>query len=135
MPKTGMYVLQGIDPAAVATAPFDVKIIDIYDDAGQLFTPPQVQQMGGGPGGGLLLGYFSIGEAENFRDYFATLPPADIGPLNPSFPGDFEVAYWTDAWKAVGPVCRLEVARKLGFKGPMSFSLPSGRENFRLRRS
>ena len=39
--------------------------------------------MGGGAGNGLLLGYFSIGEAENYRDYFKTLPrrPLDLWTL------------------------------------------------------
>ena len=84
MPKTGMYVLQGVDPAAVAVAPFDVKVIDVYNDNGQLFTAAQVQQMGGGAGNGLLLGYFSIGEAEDYRDYFQSLPSSVIGPADPN---------------------------------------------------
>lgn len=101
MPKTGMYVLQGIDPAAIAAAPFDVKVIDIYNDDGQVFTPAEVKEMGGGPGQALLLGYFSIGEAETYRDYFSTIPEAAIGPENPQWKGNFEVAYWTPEWKAV----------------------------------
>jgi endo-alpha-1,4-polygalactosaminidase (GH114 family) len=48
-----------------------------------------------------VLGYFSIGEAENYRDYFASLPKSAIGPVDPSWPGDYQVAYWTPAWKAV----------------------------------
>jgi uncharacterized protein (TIGR01370 family) len=100
-PKTGMYVLQGVDPAAVAAAPFDIKVIEIYNDNGQLFTPVQVAQMGGGPGNGLLLGYFSIGEAEVWRDYYNTIPKAVIGPEDPQWPGCYQVAYWTPDWKSV----------------------------------
>ncbi len=44
-----MYVLQGVVPYEIAAAPFDVKVIDIYNDNGQLFTAAQVAQMGGGP--------------------------------------------------------------------------------------
>ena len=101
MLKTGMYVLQGIVPAEVAVAPFDVKVIDVYNDSGRLFSAAEVAQMGGGPGGGLLLGYFSIGEAEVYRDYFKTIPQSAIGPENPDWQGNFEVAYWTAEWRAV----------------------------------
>ncbi|GEP05299.1 endo alpha-1,4 polygalactosaminidase [Methylobacterium oxalidis] len=101
MPKTGMYVLQGVTPSQIAAAPFDVKVIDIYNDAGQTFTPAEVKQMGGGPGNALLLGYFSIGEAETYRDYFKTIPSAALGPENPQWKGNYEVAFWTPEWKAV----------------------------------
>jgi uncharacterized protein (TIGR01370 family) len=111
-----MYVLQGVDPAAVAVAPFDIKVIEVYNDNGQLFTAPQVQQMGGGAGNGLLLGYFSIGEAENYRDYFKTLPSSVIGPVDPSWPGDYQVAYWSNEWKAVA-TNYLNTMIKLGYDG------------------
>lgn len=101
MTHTGMYVLQGIVPSQIAAAPFDVKVIDIYDDNGNAFTPAQVAQMGGGPGGSLLLGYFSIGEAEDYRAYFNTIPQAALGPENPQWKGDYQVAYWTPEWRAV----------------------------------
>ncbi|MFH6787355.1 MULTISPECIES: endo alpha-1,4 polygalactosaminidase [Methylobacterium] len=99
--KTGMYVLQGVDPAQVAAAPFDVKVVEIYDDTGRLFDPTQVKQMGGGPGAALLLGYFSIGEAEQYRSYWPTIPRSAIGPEDPNWKGNYEVKYWTDDWKAV----------------------------------
>jgi len=101
MPHTGMYVLQGVVPSEVAAAPFDVKVVDIYNNDGSLFTPAEVSQMGGGAGNGLLLGYFSIGEAETYRDYFSTIPVAAIGPENPQWQGNYEVAYWTQEWRTV----------------------------------
>ncbi|PJG48648.1 hypothetical protein CAF53_10685 [Sphingobium sp. LB126] len=101
MTHTGMYVLQGIVPSEIAVAPFDVKVVDIYDDNGNAFTPTQVAQMGGGPQSSLLLGYFSIGEAEDYRDYFKTIPQAALGPENPQWAGDYQVAYWTPEWRAV----------------------------------
>jgi cysteinyl-tRNA synthetase len=101
MSHTGMYVLQGVVPSEIAAAPFDVKVVDIYDDNGTAFTPQQVAQMGGGPGGSLLLGYFSIGEAETYRDYFKSIPQSALGPENPQWKGDYQVAYWTPEWRAV----------------------------------
>ncbi len=100
-PRTGMYVLQGVVPSAIAAAPFDVKIVDIYNDAGKLHTPAEVALMGGGPGKALLLGYFSIGEAEVYRDYFSTIPSSALGPENPQWKGNYEVAFWTQAWRIV----------------------------------
>jgi cysteinyl-tRNA synthetase, unknown class len=38
---------------------------------------------------------------ENFRDYFSTLSKSIIGPQDPSWPGDYQVAFWTPEWKAV----------------------------------
>jgi uncharacterized protein (TIGR01370 family) len=98
-PENGIYVLQGIVPADIAAAPVGVKVVDLYDDNGQLFTSAQVAQMEGG--GGLLLGYFSIGEAEDYRSYFSSLPESVLGPVDPSWPGDYEVAYWTPTWWTV----------------------------------
>ena len=98
-PTNGIYVLQGVVPAQIAAAPVGVKVVDIYDDNSQLFSSSQVAQMESG--GGQVLGYFSIGEAESYRNYFSSLPRSAIGPLDPSWPGNYQVAYWTDAWKAV----------------------------------
>lgn len=70
-PVNGIYVLQGVVPADIAAAPVGVKVVDIYDDNGQLFSTDQVAQMEAG--NDLLLGYFSIGEAENYRSYFCFL--------------------------------------------------------------
>jgi cysteinyl-tRNA synthetase len=33
--------------------------------------------------------------------FFSSLASSILGPVDPSFPGDYEVAYWTDAWKIV----------------------------------
>src|SRR6185312_3084127 len=113
-PVNGIYVLQGIVPADIAAAPVGVKVVDLYDDNGQLFSASQVAQMAAG--NGQLLGYFSIGEAENYRSYFSTLPKSALGPVDPSWPGDYEVAYWTDAWKTVS-TNYINQMISLGYKG------------------
>ena len=98
-PVNGIYVLQGVVPSQIATAPVGVKVVDLYDDNGNLFSTSQVAQMESG--GGEVLGYFSIGEAENFRSYFSTLPSSIVGPVDPDWPGDYQVAYWTPQWLTV----------------------------------
>ena len=99
MTVTADYVLQGVDPQKIATAPFDVQVVETTNDKGGAFTAAQVKQMESG--GSQVLGYFSLGEAENFRDYFSTLSKSIIGPQDPDWPGDYQVAYWTPEWKAV----------------------------------
>ena len=98
-PVNGIYVLQGIVPSQIAAAPVGPKVVDLYDDNGDLFSSAQVAQMESG--GGTVLGYFSIGEAENFRSYWSSLPSSVLGPQNPDWPGDYEVAYWTPQWLTV----------------------------------
>jgi cysteinyl-tRNA synthetase len=98
-PVNGIYVLQNVVPAQIAAAPVAIKVVEMADDNGQLFTRAQVAQMAAG--GSTVLGYFSIGEAEVYRDYYSSLPKSAIGPVDPSWPGNYLVAYWTPAWKAV----------------------------------
>jgi cysteinyl-tRNA synthetase len=97
-PITADYVLQGVDPAKIAKAPFDVQVVDTENDSGVPFTATQVSVMKSG--GSQVLGYFSLGEAENYRDYFSTLPKSVVGPQDRDWPGNFHVAYWTPEWKA-----------------------------------
>jgi cysteinyl-tRNA synthetase len=99
MTITADYVLQGVQPQQIATAPFDVQVVETTNDSGVPFTASEVHQMESG--GSQVLGYFSLGEAENYRDYFSSLSKSVIGPQDPSWPGDYEVAYWTPEWKAV----------------------------------
>ena len=99
MTVTASYVLQGVVPQQIAAAPFDVQVVETYSDSGVAFTAAQVAQMGSG--GSQILGYFSLGEAENYRDYFQSLSKSIIGPVDPNWPGNFYVAYWTPEWKAV----------------------------------
>lgn len=116
MARTGMYVLQGIVPSEIALAPFDVKVVDLYDDSGTPFTPAEVNLMGGGAGSALLLGYFSLGEAETYRDYFSSIPESAIGPENPQWAGNYQVAYWTQEWRDVA-TAYLDRAIAAGFDG------------------
>jgi cysteinyl-tRNA synthetase, unknown class len=98
-PVNGIYVLQGIVPSQIATAPVGPKVVDLYDDNGDLFSSSQVALMESG--GGTVLGYFSIGEAENYRSYWSSLPNSVLGPQDPDWPGDYQVAYWSPQWLTV----------------------------------
>ncbi|MGE0418515.1 MAG: endo alpha-1,4 polygalactosaminidase [Acetobacteraceae bacterium] len=113
-PVNGIYVLQGVVPAEIAAAPVEIKVVEIFNDNGQMFSASQVAQMAAGSA--QLMGYFSIGEAENYRDYFASLPKSAIGPVDPDWPGNYQVAYWTDAWKAVC-IDYIDRMLSLGYEG------------------
>src|ERR1700694_4870332 len=99
MTITADYVLQGVNPQQIATAPFDVQVVETANDSGVPFTAAEVKQMESG--GSQVLGYFSLGEAENYRDYFSSLSQSIVGPQDPNWPGNYEVAFWTPEWKAV----------------------------------
>ena len=98
-PINGIYVLQGVVPSDIAAAPVTAKVVEMYDDSGNLLSAAQVAQMEAG--GGQVLGYFSIGEAENYRSYWSSVPSSILGPQDPAWPGDYQVAYWTPQWLTV----------------------------------
>ncbi|BBF94060.1 hypothetical protein BLTE_27450 [Blastochloris tepida] len=52
-------------------------------------------------GSGLVLGYFSLGEVEDYRSYYSSIPETAVGPADPQWPGCYEVAYWTADWLEV----------------------------------
>src|SRR4051794_37057843 len=112
----GIYVLQGIVPSQIAAAPVKIKGVDMDDDSGQLFSAAQVTAMKGSSVPSTLLGYFSIGEAENFRSYWSSLPSSIIGPVDPNWPGDYQVAYWTAEWKIIA-TNHIDQMISLGYQG------------------
>ncbi len=98
-PVNGLFVYNGVTPSQIASAPVGVKVIQTYDDNGNLFSNAQVSQMESG--GGSLLGYFSIGEAATYEPFWSTLPSAALGPEDTAWPGTYQVAYWTPQWLGV----------------------------------
>ncbi|KAB1076168.1 endo alpha-1,4 polygalactosaminidase [Methylobacterium planeticum] len=100
MPRTGLHLLHGLDPAQIAASPFDVRVVSPRDPAGIPWTRGQVARMGGGPADPhLLLAYLSIGEA----DLGAIQPTAPRDPrdsLVPHRSGQVETAFWSSNWQA-----------------------------------
>ena len=114
MAMTGMYVLQGVVPSQVKSAPFDVKVVETYNDSGVAFSKADVATMTSGAGA--VLGYFCLGEAENYRSYFKSVPKSALGPVDPDWAGNYQVAYWSTEWKNVA---KAEIARMVqaGYDG------------------
>lgn len=48
-----------------------------------------------------MISYMSIGEAEEYRFYYPTMPKDLVGPSNPDFPNNFTVNYWDPRWQEI----------------------------------
>jgi cysteinyl-tRNA synthetase len=85
---------------------YDMMVIDVSVNDSRL-TADQVERLQTKPDGSrrLVIAYLSIGEAENYRDYWQTSwntnPPSWIADENPDWPGDFKVRYWDPEWQAI----------------------------------
>lgn len=136
--RTWMYQLQGLDEDgavdALAASPYPLLVLE----PGQNFseyaydTTAMVKALRHHPAGGerLLLAYVDIGQAEDYRDYWASdwTAPTATEPGSPDFlvsvdpdgwSGNYPVAFWRDEWKALwlghdGIVAQLA---QLGFDG------------------
>jgi len=111
-----VYQLQNIDMAAIGNTKFDLVIID-YSAAGDektRFTNQEISMLRNSPAGPkLVLGYMSIGEAEDYRWYWNEnwdrnhdgIPdpgaPSWLGLGNPDWPGNYKVKYWETGWQAI----------------------------------
>ncbi len=108
--------LQNLDPAKVP--PTDLLITDPTRDGSTRLTPAEMAQLKTGKR--LLLGYLSIGEAENYRPYWQKgwKPgnPAWLGPTNRKWGGNYKVRYWDPAWRELA-LKNAEEIQKQGFDG------------------
>lgn len=103
-----IYQLSGVDPAAIAASPADLAVLDPTVDGSwsEAWPAAEVAAMQRRPDGGrrVLLAYLSIGEAEDYRDYWrpewSASPPAWLGEENPDWPGNYTVRYWEPGWQA-----------------------------------
>lgn len=114
------YQLQGkngtkLDVEDLAAQPHDMLVIDPSrngTDAGR-FSQAEVGEIKGDRS--VLAAYVSIGEANDFRDYWdkdwTTTGKADgkltdeapdwLGPINPDWPEGRKVRYWDDGWQDI----------------------------------
>jgi cysteinyl-tRNA synthetase len=105
------YQLQKIRPDVIATAPYDVFVIDYSADGTDpyAFTAAEIAKLKVKPGGGrrIVLAYFSIGEAEQYRYYWqkdwdtAATAPAWLGAANERYRTNILVRFWDPAWQSI----------------------------------
>ncbi|WP_309570076.1 MJ1477/TM1410 family putative glycoside hydrolase [Deinococcus sp.] len=115
------YASDGLD--AVHQSGFDVMVIDAGDDDGIPWTPEALHVAATRPSGGtarLMIGYLSIGAAENYRPYWQSgwnaRPPAWLLREDPAWPGSFNVSYWNAEWQAI-MLAQLDHVIDSGFDG------------------
>lgn len=91
----------------VRSTNYDVLLMDLYHNGNDSFTSAEVNALRNKANGGkrLVIAYMSIGEAEDYRYYWKssweTNRPAWLGPVNPKWPGNYEVKYWYKDWQNI----------------------------------
>lgn len=100
------YQLQNANPAQiVANTTFDLIVMDQSHSGGPdgYYSPAEIASIK--DSGKLPICYLSIGEAEDYRQYWQpewnTNPPSWLGPENPDWPGNFKVRFWDPQWQAI----------------------------------
>lgn len=100
--KSWAYWLQRPDLERLRRSSYDLLVMDYAHDghAGTEFTREQIRTLRAA--GKVVLAYFSIGEAEDYRFYWQAgwkkSPPSFLGPENPDWPGNYKVRYWEPSW-------------------------------------
>ncbi|UUV18677.1 endo alpha-1,4 polygalactosaminidase [Fusobacteria bacterium ZRK30] len=91
---------------ALSQTKYDVIIIDMYFHGIKL-TAEDIEKLRKKPQGGqrLVIGYFSIGEAEDYREYWKggwdRKLPNWISHENENWEGNYIVKYWSKEWKKI----------------------------------
>ncbi|MCL5071768.1 MAG: endo alpha-1,4 polygalactosaminidase [Actinobacteria bacterium] len=110
-----LYILQKADYGILYDAVFDVAVVD-PDDSG--LTAENILNLKNQ--GKTIISYLSIGEAENYRNYWqkgwVEGFPDFIDEENPYWEGNFKVKYWYDEWEDIVFI-RLDKILKLGYDG------------------
>ena len=142
--KTWGYQLQNVDPSVIAASPYDAVVIDYSRDGSdwRSYSPGEIARMKAKPDGSrrIVLCYFSIGEAEDYRYYWRKrwswmswggwrwfwqlfgdrFLPSWVGPHNREWKGNYGVRYWQDGWQDIivaGEDSYLRKIVKAGFDG------------------
>ncbi len=133
--KSWGYQLPNLEPARLASVPYDAIVIDYSRDGSdqQALTPSELTALKRKPDGSrrVVLAYLSIGEAESYRYYWNEtwddlwfIPnfwskPAWRAKLNGDWGGNYAVRYWDPGWQdiIVGSGGYLDRIVKAGFDG------------------
>ncbi len=110
-----IYVLQNIGFEELKNTKFKIAVVDpddsklTKDDLEKLHTQDKI-----------LLAYISIGEAEDYRDYWEDNweieNPTFIDIVNPDWEGNYKVQYWQNEWQEI-IFYRVDQIIDLGYDG------------------
>lgn len=102
-----LYHLGDVDAAeanAIAESGADLVVVDAENGDMMPYTPAEVAAMRS-TGSSFVVSYLSIGEAEDYRDYWepswTNNPPRWLAAANPEWPDNFKVKYWDPAWQQI----------------------------------
>lgn len=91
---------------ALGATNYDVLIVDLFFEEVAL-TAADIALLRTKANGAarLVIAYLSIGEAEDYRNYWdpswTAHPPAWLAEENPDWPGNFKVRYWDPSWQEI----------------------------------
>lgn len=124
--------IKGPSLTDISSTEYDIMVIDpTYDGRdSSRFSRSELDKIRFEPDGDrrLLIAYISIGEAENYRDYWNDLWDADgngvpddgapswLGPANQDWQGNYKVKYWEDGWQEI-VLSEVEKIIEAGFDG------------------
>lgn len=96
-----IYQLQDVKQQTLLNTNFDIAVIDIDDANFSLSEIKELQNQNK-----IIVSYLSIGEAENYRNYwiegdYDNNPPDFIDEQNPDFPDNYKVDFWDPEWKKI----------------------------------
>ena len=86
---------------------FDLIIIDLFDDHGEILSSEDIESLKVKKNGGrrLVAAYMSIGEAEDYRFYWNNQweidRPSWLDRENPNWKGNYKVKYWDPVWQQI----------------------------------
>jgi cysteinyl-tRNA synthetase, unknown class len=131
--KSWGYQLRQINPTEIAASPYDLVVVDYSNDRRFYMEwplpPSDVATMQARADGGrrIMLSYLSVGEAEDYRNYWqwewmeeAANRPSWLGKENPEWEGNYPVRFWEPGWQSLmfgGPEKYLDSIIRAGFDG------------------
>lgn len=130
--KSWAFQLKNLGPeqqAKIAASPYDLVVIDSeqFPEEKEIpLTREEVERMKKKPDGSrrLVIAYFSVGEAENYRYYWKPewnrVKPGWVGKENKQWGGNFLVKYWDPTWQNIimgGPKSFADQVINSGFDG------------------
>ncbi|GEO18043.1 MJ1477/TM1410 family putative glycoside hydrolase [Microvirga aerophila] len=118
-PKSWGYQLQDVDPRKIAKSKYGLVVIDYEQDGPRSFTSAEIKLMKA-KGATKLVSYVSIGEAEDYRNYWkkgwSSEPPAWLERENPDWEGNYKVRYWQKDWQKL-TIDRIKDVARAGYDG------------------